>query len=536
MRDRHVPGLWLIASLVILLATSVPDKMANAQNVNKLVNQPVNQNTNLLQNPGFEGTYTAFNGDTTRKMAAGWSPWNIGPKDGDPSFVNVTPEYRLADNPARIRTPSGAQEYFTFFATHVAGVYQQVAVQPGSKLRFSAYLNVWSTNNDDPSRSDNPGEVKLQVGIDPNGGTDGGAAGIVWSNETEFYDKYEQLSVEATSAASTVTVFVRSAPKQPVKNNHVYVDDAELVVTSAAPTGTSAPTNAPVASATLTPFPQPTATPTDTPQGPTPRPSPTREGTIPPPANTNTPGGPTDTPAPTATPIIEVTQPTGAPTDTPAPGFPTSTSLPGPTSTSIPGFPAQITYTVNYGDTVYDLAIKFQSSVDAIITANNLNEEGLIFVGQQLIIPVPQVPTAIPPTAAPLPTSRPPYGPPTPPLTGRTLNGIGTYIVQPGDDLFRIAAIYNITPGALARLNGIVNASQIRVGQVLVVPGPGNNVGGRPPVYPGPIGYRFTHVVQPGENLFRISLQYNVTLDALMRANGIYNPNYVYVGQTLYIP
>ncbi len=525
-----MPGLylWLIASLIMLLAGVLPGRAANAQSVN------------LLQNPGFEGTYTSFNNDSTRQMAPGWSPWNLGPNAGDPSYVNVTPEYRLAANPARIRTPNGTQEYFTYYATHIAGVYQQVAVQAGSKVRFSVYLNVWSTTNDDKNRSDNPGEVKLQVGIDPNGGTNGGAAGIVWSAESEFYDQYRQLSVEATAAASTITVFVRSAPKQPVQHNHIYVDDAELVITSAVPTTTPMPSNTPVPAPTETPFPGATLTPTNT-QVSTLRPTPTREGTIPPIEATNTPGGATDTPAPTATPILEVTLPPGVPSVTPAPTNVFPTTVLEPTSTPIPGFPNQITYTVVYGDTVYDLAIKFKSDVDAIIAANGLNEEGLIFVGQQLIIPVVQIPTAVAPTAVVIqpspysPATLPPYGPPTPVLAGRTLNGIGTYIVQPGDDLFRIALLYNITPGALARLNGIVNASQIRVGQVLVVPGPGNNVGGKPPVT-SPVGYRFTHVVQPGENLFRISLKYNVTLDALMRANGIYNPNYVYVGQTLYIP
>jgi LysM repeat protein len=44
-----------------------------------------------------------------------------------------------------------------------------------------------------------------------------------------------------------------------------------------------------------------------------------------------------------------------------------------------------------------------------------------------------------------------------------------------------------------------------------------------------------THVVQPGENLFRIGLRYGVTVDALMRANGLTNI-YIYVGQTLVIP
>ena len=44
------------------------------------------------------------------------------------------------------------------------------------------------------------------------------------------------------------------------------------------------------------------------------------------------------------------------------------------------------------------------------------------------------------------------------------------------------------------------------------------------------------HIVQPGENLFRISLRYGTTVDAIMAANGLTSPDTVYVGQSLRIP
>lgn len=44
------------------------------------------------------------------------------------------------------------------------------------------------------------------------------------------------------------------------------------------------------------------------------------------------------------------------------------------------------------------------------------------------------------------------------------------------------------------------------------------------------------HVVQPGENLFRIGLRYGVTVDVLVAANGLSNANHIYVGQRLVIP
>jgi LysM repeat protein len=43
-------------------------------------------------------------------------------------------------------------------------------------------------------------------------------------------------------------------------------------------------------------------------------------------------------------------------------------------------------------------------------------------------------------------------------------------------------------------------------------------------------------VVQPGDNLFRISLRFNTTVSALAACNGITNPARIYVGQTIYVP
>jgi hypothetical protein len=44
------------------------------------------------------------------------------------------------------------------------------------------------------------------------------------------------------------------------------------------------------------------------------------------------------------------------------------------------------------------------------------------------------------------------------------------------------------------------------------------------------------HIVQLGENLFRISLQYGVSMDAIMAANGLPNVDQIYEGQQLIIP
>jgi LysM repeat protein len=56
------------------------------------------------------------------------------------------------------------------------------------------------------------------------------------------------------------------------------------------------------------------------------------------------------------------------------------------------------------------------------------------------------------------------------------------------------------------------------------------------PASAAPTASNIVHVVQAGENLFRISLRYGVNMWTIASANGITNPNRIYVGQRLIIP
>ncbi len=56
-----------------------------------------------------------------------------------------------------------------------------------------------------------------------------------------------------------------------------------------------------------------------------------------------------------------------------------------------------------------------------------------------------------------------------------------------------------------------------------------------PVVDPDP-GESSVYVVQPGDNLLAIALRFNLTLDELMEANGLTDPDFVFVGQQLVIP
>jgi putative chitinase len=128
--------------------------------------------------------------------------------------------------------------------------------------------------------------------------------------------------------------------------------------------------------------------------------------------------------------------------------------------------------------------------------------------------------------APPLPTtpSNPPVVPAAPPVppSGQPIY----HVVQWRETLTRIAAYYGTTVWAIAQANGITNVNYIRIGQVLLIP----------VVAQGPLPSPHTYIVQPGDTLSAIAWRFGTTVWAIAQANGIWNPNYIYVGQTLYLP
>lgn len=119
-----------------------------------------------------------------------------------------------------------------------------------------------------------------------------------------------------------------------------------------------------------------------------------------------------------------------------------------------------------------------------------------------------------------------------------------TYVVQPGDTLWRISRQFGTTVDSIVQANRIPNPNLIYVGQVLEIPGVGTPVPITPvpTQVPGPTAVPTqppagtTYVVQPGDTLSRIAARYGTTVQAIAQANNIVNVNLIYVGQVLTIP
>jgi hypothetical protein len=152
----------------------------------------------------------------------------LDPNGGD--WPNFRPEYKpAAPWQNRIHSGANAQQYFTRFAVHSAGVYQQVAVS-GNLLTLTAWGQIWSTDEPcTPSDSScNPTEMRLQVGIDPTGGLNPAGPQVVWSAPANPVDAYQSFSVSAVAQGPLATVYLKSNPLEPRSHNDVYWDSVTL--------------------------------------------------------------------------------------------------------------------------------------------------------------------------------------------------------------------------------------------------------------------------------------------------------------------
>ncbi len=102
------------------------------------------------------------------------------------------------------------------------------------------------------------------------------------------------------------------------------------------------------------------------------------------------------------------------------------------------------------------------------------------------------------------------------------------YLVRFGDTLGSIAVRYGTSVFSLMQANGLQNPNRIFAGMSLRVPC-------APTGYPPPCTASI-YTVQPGENLFRIGLRYNLTVTTLAYFNGLRNPNFIFAGMRLRIP
>ena len=171
-----------------------------------------------------------------------------------------------------------------------------------------------------------------------------------------------------------------------------------------------------------------------------------------------------------------------------------------------PSCPGGTLYAIRPGDSLFNLARRFNTSVMAILEANPGINPANLQLGETLCIPIAL--TSILPT------------------TGGCPGGF-LHTVVTGDTFFSIAQNAGISVAALAAANPGVDPNRLQIGQQICVPAPA------PPAVPCP-GTLYT--VQPGDTFIGLARRFGYTLDAILAANPGVDPRSLQIGQRICLP
>lgn len=171
--------------------------------------------------------------------------------------------------------------------------------------------------------------------------------------------------------------------------------------------------------------------------------------------------------------------------------------------TIVPAVPNTAEYSVVSGDTLWKIAAKFNTTISEIVTLNNLDPNKHLYIGQKLKVPA---------TVSPEPTPQP-----------------VVHTVQSGDTLWKIAQRYSTTIDAVVKANNLDPDKYLYIGQKITIPS--SITTPEPPVVQPVI-----HTVVSGDTLWKISVKYGTTIDAIVKANNLDPAKYLYIGQKITIP
>ena len=151
-----------------------------------------------------------------------------------------------------------------------------------------------------------------------------------------------------------------------------------------------------------------------------------------------------------------------------------------------------ISHTVNKGDNLWDLAIKYDTEVAVIKEVNYLNND-LLSINDNLLIPLGKT-------------------------NSNNFIPYEMYIVSEGDTLWSIAKKYNLNVNDLARMNSLNKNEYLQLGQQLSI--------GNKNIYRNMESKKRTilYSVKQGDNLFKISELFDVTISSIEEINKFSNP------------
>ncbi|MBA1335703.1 MAG: Spore peptidoglycan hydrolase [Firmicutes bacterium] len=206
---------------------------------------------------------------------------------------------------------------------------------------------------------------------------------------------------------------------------------------------------------------------------------------------------------------------------------------------------AAIIHSVEAGDTYWKISQRYGVSLTELLSANGANENSVLYVGQQVIVPTAgetyrvrqgdtfwiisqrvnvsvnelmQVNGANDKTVL---------------YVGQTINlppQVKSYTVKQGDTFWIISSKFGVGVNSLMEANGANQNTILYPGMVLLIPQPPQNNTQKPSVT------YITHTVQKGDDFWQLGIKYGVPYGEILEANGLNENSVLYIGQKLRIP
>ena len=167
---------------------------------------------------------------------------------------------------------------------------------------------------------------------------------------------------------------------------------------------------------------------------------------------------------------------------------------------------AAATVTVRSGETLSDIAARYDVSVASLMRLNGIKNPDHVEIGSRLKVP------------------------------GQAAAGPGRHRVSEGETLGEIAVRYKVSSRDLIALNGLRDADHVELGETLKLPANAVLPVTKPKqapikVVPG----ASQHIVGQGQTLSQIARAYNLPMTSLVSFNQLDNPDQVTVGMRLYL-
>lgn len=177
-------------------------------------------------------------------------------------------------------------------------------------------------------------------------------------------------------------------------------------------------------------------------------------------------------------------------------------------------------YTVQSGDTLSGIALKFSTTSSKLAQLNSISNPNLIYVGQRLLVNQSS-------------NSNSSSSGQSSSTTTNTEASAASYTVKSGDTLSGIASQYNTTVNQIVLLNQLSNPNLIYVGQVLKLKNSQTTNSSSSSSSSTAATTAGTYTVKAGDTLSAIASRYSTSSSTLASLNSLSNPNLIYVGQVL---